>query len=64
VDAAPTILVGAAGALLLFAKAFLRLRRRGRADHADWSRPVLFLLAVAIGTLALVRRSTRSATPI
>ena len=50
--AAPTILVGAGVALLLFA-AFLRLRRRGRADHAR-SRPVLFLLAVAIGTLALV----------
>jgi cytochrome c oxidase assembly factor CtaG len=51
---APTILVGAGVTLLLFARAFLRLRRRGRADHAGWSRPVLFVGAVAIGTLALV----------
>jgi len=53
-DPAPTILVGAGVALLLFAQAFLRLRRRGRADHADWSRPLLFLLALTLGTLALV----------
>jgi cytochrome c oxidase assembly factor CtaG len=53
-DPAPAVVLGAGVALLLFSQAFVRLRRRGRADHADWSRPVLFLLAVAIGTLALV----------
>jgi cytochrome c oxidase assembly factor CtaG len=53
-DPAPVVALGAGIALLLFMQAFVRLRRRGRADHADWSRPVLFLLAMAIGTLALV----------
>ncbi len=53
-DAPPLVLAGAAVALLLFAQAFVRLRRRGQADHASWSRPPLFLLAVALGTLALV----------
>jgi len=53
-DPAPAILFGAGVALLLFAQAFVRLRRRGRADHADWSRLLLFLVALGIGTLALV----------
>src|SRR5712692_6584618 len=51
---APLVLIGAGLALLLFAKVFVRLRRRGRADHAGWSRLALFLLAVTLGTLALV----------
>jgi putative membrane protein len=34
--------------------AFLLLRRRGRSDHAGWSRAALFVLAVALGTLPLV----------
>jgi cytochrome c oxidase assembly factor CtaG len=53
-DPAPTVLVGAGVALLLFVQAFIRLRRRGRTDHADWSRLLLFVLALALGTLALV----------
>jgi putative membrane protein len=53
-DPAPTILVGAGVALTLFGRGFVRLRRRGRADHAGWSRPVLFLLALVLATLALV----------
>ena len=53
-DPAPTVLVGAGVTLLLFTQAFVRLRRRGRADHAGWSRLFLFLVALTIGTLALV----------
>src|SRR5437870_13355840 len=53
-EPAPAILVGAALMLLLFVQAFRRLRRRGRADHAGWSRLLLFALAVAIETLPLV----------
>jgi len=53
-DAPLLVLVPAAVALLLFAQAFVRLRRRGRADHASWSRPPLFLLAVVLGTLPLL----------
>ena len=48
------VVVPAVLLLVLFAQAFVRLRRRGRSDHAGWERPLLFLLAVAIGTLALV----------
>ena len=45
----------AAGAisLALFTQAFVRLRRRGRADHAGFDRAALFGLAVAIALLAL-----------
>jgi cytochrome c oxidase assembly factor CtaG len=39
---------------VLFAQAFVRLRRRGRADHAGFDRALLFTLALAIGTLALL----------
>jgi cytochrome c oxidase assembly factor CtaG len=53
-DLAPFVLAGAAVALARFADAFVRLRRRGRADHAPWSRAGLFLLAVAVGTLPLI----------
>jgi putative membrane protein len=48
------VLTGAGLALLLFGQAFLRLRRRGRRDHAPWSRAVLFATGVAVATLALV----------
>ena len=51
---APAILAGAGLFLLLFAKAFRRLRRRGRADHAGWWRLVVFALAVSLATLSLV----------
>jgi putative membrane protein len=48
------VLASAGVALVLFARAFLRLRARGRSDHAGWSRAVLFSLGVAVLTLALV----------
>jgi putative membrane protein len=47
-------LVFAGVALALFAQAFVRLRGRGRNDHAPVSRALLFVLGVAILTLALV----------
>jgi len=53
-SAPPAVLVGAAIALLLFAQAFFRLRRRGRQDHAGWDRALLFVAGVAVATLALV----------
>jgi cytochrome c oxidase assembly factor CtaG len=53
-DPAPIVLVGAGLSLLVFVRALLRLRRRGRTDHAGWSRLALFLLALAVGTLPLV----------
>jgi cytochrome c oxidase assembly factor CtaG len=53
-EAPPAVLAGAALALVLFAQAFVRLRRRGRVDHAGWDRAALFLAGVALGTLALV----------
>ncbi len=53
-EAPPGVLGGAALALLLFGQAWIRLRRRGRRDHASAGRAVLFVVAVAIGTLALV----------
>jgi cytochrome c oxidase assembly factor CtaG len=53
-DPAPTVLVGAGLVLALFVQGFIRLRRRGRTDHADWSRLLLYLIAVALGTLPLV----------
>lgn len=49
---APFVLAGAAVALARFAVAFLRLRRRGRSDHAGWSRAALFVVAVALGTIS------------
>ncbi len=53
-EAEPIVLVTAAVALALFAQAFIRLRRRGRRDHAGWSRAVLFVAGVSVGTLALL----------
>ena len=50
----PAVLTGAAVALVLFAQAFLRLRRRCRRDHAGWDRAALFGLGVTVLTLALV----------
>lgn len=52
--AEPVVLATAALALALFAQAFVRLRRRGRTDHAGWSRAVLFVAGVSVGTLALL----------
>jgi len=48
------VIIPAAVLVALFAQAFVRLRLRGRIDHTGWDRPLLFLLAVSIGTLALV----------
>jgi putative membrane protein len=53
-EAAPAVVAAGVLALALFAQAFVRLRRRGRADHASWSRAGLFAAAVAVGTLALL----------
>src|SRR5258708_27014811 len=53
-DPAPLVLGAAALALVRFAHAFLRLRRRGRHDHAGWDRPVLFGAGLALATLPLV----------
>jgi putative membrane protein len=53
-QAPPAVLVGAGLALLLFAQAWIRLRRRGRRDLAGFDRAFLFVGAVALGTLALV----------
>jgi len=50
----PGVLAAAGIALLLFAQAFVRLRRRGRRDHASWGRAALFSSGVALATLALV----------
>jgi putative membrane protein len=52
--APPGVLAAAALAALLFAQAFVRLRRRGRSDHAPWSRPALFAAGLALGVLPLV----------
>ncbi len=53
-EPAPTVLVVAALALALFSQAFVRLRRRGRRDHAGLGRALLFLAGVALATLAVV----------
>ncbi len=41
-------------ALLRFGHAFVRLRRRGRSDHAGWDRAALFAAGVALATLPLI----------
>jgi putative membrane protein len=48
------VLAGSALALILFAQAWIRLRRRGRPDLAGYDRLALFVTAVVLGTLALV----------
>ncbi len=50
----PLVLAGVAVAAILFARAFIRLRRRGRSDHASWGRAALFGTGLALLTLALV----------
>ena len=50
----PLVLAGAAAATVVFARAFVRLRRRGRADHASAGRVLLFAGGLALGTLPLV----------
>jgi len=51
---APLVLGAAALALWRFAYGFLRLRRRGRVDHAGWGRAVLFAAGLALAVLPLV----------
>ena len=53
-EAQPVVIAIAGLMLLLFAQAFWRLRRRGRADHAPWTRVPMFVAAVALGTLPLL----------
>jgi putative membrane protein len=50
----PLVLGSALLLLILFAQAFIRLRRRGRHDLAGWGRVPLFLLGLGLGTCALV----------
>jgi putative membrane protein len=50
----PLVLAGAALALALYLRAWVRLRRRGRHDRASLDRLALFASGVAIAVLALV----------
>ena len=52
-DAPPVVLAGAALALVLFAQAFVRLRRR-RAELMPWTRALLFAAGLALLVLPLV----------
>lgn len=49
----PTVLIGALLALVLFVQAFVRLRRR-RAEHAPWTRVLLFGAGLALLVVPLV----------
>jgi cytochrome c oxidase assembly factor CtaG len=51
---APLVLGAAALALWRFAHGFVRLRRRGRVDHAGWGRAFLFAAGLAQSVLPLV----------
>jgi cytochrome c oxidase assembly factor CtaG len=50
----PAVLLSAGILLGLFLQAWIRLRRRGRADHASGWRLVAFLAGLTLGVLALV----------
>ena len=50
----PVITALAAVAAVCFARGFVRLRRRGRKDHASWTRAVLFALGLALMVVPLV----------
>ena len=50
----PLVLAGAAVALVFFFQGFHRLRARGRADLAPWTRALLFCAGVAVTVFALV----------
>ena len=50
----PLVLAGAVVALVFFFQGFRRLRIRGRADLAPWSRAALFCAGVAVTVFALV----------
>ncbi|HWB21321.1 MAG TPA: cytochrome c oxidase assembly protein [Gaiellaceae bacterium] len=53
-DLSTPILAGAFVATLLFAHAFVRLRRRGRTDLAGWDRPILFAAGIVLATTPLI----------
>jgi putative membrane protein len=53
-DPAPLVLAAAAVVLWRFWSGFLRLRRRGRRDHAGWDRALLFTAGLAVAVLPLV----------
>ena len=50
----PFVVLGTVLLVAAFVRAFIRLRRRGRTDHAPWSRAALFGAGVTIGVLSLV----------
>ncbi len=50
----PVVTALAAVAAFCFARGFVRLRRRGRRDHAPWTRAVLFALGLVLLVLPLV----------
>ena len=51
---APLVVGPAAVAAVCFFQGFVRLRRRGRADHASWVRAALFMLGLAAAVIPLV----------
>lgn len=53
-SAPPAVVVASALAVGLFTQGWLRLRRRGRSDLADWKRAVLFALGLAVVLAGLV----------
>jgi cytochrome c oxidase assembly factor CtaG len=53
-DPEPTVVAASVLAVVLFARAFLALRRRGRRDHANWTHAVPYALGVLLLALALV----------
>jgi putative membrane protein len=52
--AEPLVMALAAVAVVCFVQGFLRLRRRGRRDHAPWTRALLFAAGLAVLVLPLV----------
>jgi cytochrome c oxidase assembly factor CtaG len=50
----PAVVAIAIVGAVLFLRAFVELRRRGRSDHAPWSRLVLFAAGLCAGVLPLV----------
>ncbi len=50
----PVVAALAAVAALCFARGFVRLRRRGRNDHAPWTRAVLFAVGLALIVVPVV----------
>ena len=53
-DLSTPVLAVAAVATVLFDHAFVRLRRRGRADLAGWDRPALFAVGILFATVPLI----------